>query len=75
MILPRSLTPTETAACLVTIIERRGGIFTLRSDDTFWLDLDASDITSHDEAATFIDVVLVLRDEVRAVLVAQRVRH
>jgi hypothetical protein len=75
MIRPRQLTPAETAACLVSIIERRGGIFTLRPDGTFWLDLDASDITSHHEAKDYVDVVLVLRDEIRAVLVAQRVRH
>lgn len=71
----RRLMPAEAAACLVTVLERRGARFHLLADGFFWCALDGSDVANHDEAQGIAQVVLALRDEIRTVLLNRRTLH
>lgn len=73
---PRQLTVPEAAACLVLALERRGAVFTLDAQDYVRCDLNGvHDIYNADEAEAIANIILVLVDEIRAVLQAQRVHH
>ena len=73
---PRSIMPAEAAGLLVSILTRRGAVFTLDADGYFRCDLNGvKDIVDHDDAAGLAKCVLALRDEIRAVLLAERVQH
>ncbi len=67
--------PEEAAACLVSVLERRGAVFHLQADGYFLCDLNPSDVASSEEAERLARCVLALRDEIRAELNARRVKH
>jgi hypothetical protein len=72
---PNYLTPQAAAALIVAIVEKRGGRFLLRDDDTWFLDLDSSDIDNFAEADKLSRAALGFRDEIRAELKARAVQH
>ena len=72
---PRWPMPQETAACLVSVLERRGAVFHLQPDGYFLCDLNPSDVASSEEAERLAQCVLALRDETRVELNARRVTH
>ena len=69
------ITPREFAALLVSWIEGQGGVFSLDHDDTFRLDLNPIRDMDYKRADAISHAVLGVRDEVRQVLLSQRIQH
>jgi hypothetical protein len=65
----------EAAILLMTIIENEGGRFELREDGTFRCHLDGvRDFKGH-TPTTIAQAVMGFREDIRALLLAQRTRH
>jgi hypothetical protein len=73
---PGPISIRQAAALYVSMLERRGAVFTLDEDDIWHVDLNGcEDIGSEHEAADTAHTLFLMKDEIRAVLVAQRVQH
>ena len=73
---PGPISLQAAAALYMAILERRGVTFALRDDGYhFHCELNGSDVSSDAEAADIAENVLLMRDEIRGLLLAQRVRH
>jgi hypothetical protein len=69
------LTPASRAALFLFWLEQRGACITLDAADYFRCDLDPiADMTAHD-AECIAAALLTMRDDVRAILLARRIRH
>ena len=67
--------PLESAQRLVASIQGRGGVFHVKPDGSFRLDLDPiADMTAHD-ADAIATAVLGLRSQIRLVLAADQLAH
>ena len=69
-------TPAETAALFVTWLQRHGAVLTLNEQGYIRCNLDgATCVRDEDHAGVISGAVFALRDEIRAILRAERVRH
>jgi hypothetical protein len=67
--------PAEAAALLMAWLEQRGATFTLTAEGYVTCALDGADIRDYAEADRLATLVMVLRDEIRALLRAARTTH
>ncbi len=73
---PKHLTPREAVGCLMAVLQRLGAIFSLTPDGCYMhCDLDASDVSTYEEADDLAQCVLALREEIKALLREDRVQH
>lgn len=72
---PRRVTPQEAAAYAVAQLEARGARFTLDAAGRWTCDLNPVRDLDHAAAADLAEILLLLRDEIRAVLTSARTTH